>query len=42
MTIADMPARQMSMGLALSWQAARDPQRYQWGQHWDAQAHLGK
>lgn len=27
MTIADMPARQMSMGLALSWQAARDPQR---------------
>ena len=27
MTIADMPARQMSMGLALSWQAARDPKR---------------
>lgn len=27
MTIADMPARQMSMGLALSWQAARDPNR---------------
>jgi bile acid-coenzyme A ligase len=27
MTIADMPARPMSMGFALSWQAARDPTR---------------